>query len=439
MMRALFAAISGLRNHQLFMDTVGNNLANVNTSGYKASRVTFSDLLSQTISSGSAPNTNLGGINSKQIGLGAQIASIDVLQLQGSMQSTGKATDLAIQGDGFFILSNGLKQSYSRDGAFDIASDGSLVNPSTGMKVQGWTAINADGSVNTTGAISEVKILIGQSTVASPTGNTAAPLVAGVQPNPGATFAGNLDARAAVNDAGSVGMTAVDSQGRAHNVTLTFTNTSPNNWSVSAYSADTTLTGISTDPANPTALGNLAFGANGQLTTSPPQITMPIGPTTDTGATFGNTAFPNQIMLDFAKLTGLAATSEVAMSAQDGFTAGTLVAFRLGAKGEIVGVYTNGLTQNLGQLALANFVNPGGLTRAGGNLFDESASSGAVIIGKPGESGRGIASSGNLESSNVDLAREFTNMIIGQRGFQANARVITTSDEMLNDLVHLRQ
>lgn len=419
MMRALFAAISGLRNHQLFMDTVGNNLANVNTTGYKASRMTFSDLLSQTISSGSAPSGGLGSINSKQIGLGGQIASIDILQLQGSLQSTGKSTDLAIQGDGFFVLSNGSRQLYTRDGAFDIASDGSLVNPASGMKVQGWQA-DATGTISTTGPVESLNIPIGQQTVASETGS--------------ATFTGNLNATEdhleVPAPTATAGLTVVDSQGRAHTITITFTKTNVNEWTWSASESDTSITSVTTGGDTV-----ITFDANGAFDPANTASTLDI----DFDAAVTGAADITGLTLDFGDLSQLAANSEVAMSSQDGFVSGTLVAFRLGAQGEVVGIYTNGLTRNLAQLSLANFVNPGGLTRGGNNLFEESGSSGAPLIGTPGAGGRGIASSGNLESSNVDLSREFTNMIIGQRGFQANARVVTTSDEMLNDLVNLRR
>jgi flagellar hook protein FlgE len=424
MMRSLFAAISGLRNHQLLMDTIGNNLANVNTTGYKASRMTFSDLLSQTISSGSAPNpTGLGGINSKQVGLGAQIGSIDIIQAQGSLQTTGKATDLAIQGDGFFVLSNGSKNSFTRDGAFDIASNGALVNPANGMKVQGWQAVN--GVTDTTGATTDLLIPLGQSTIARETDNVA--------------LTGNLDTRAAAAATAQVGITVVDSLGTAHNVIVTFTKSAtPGQWTYAASTTDTSITSAAT------AGGTITFDTNGQVSSVNADATTPF---TDTLAvdydaavtTATDQTAANSIVLDFTGLTGLAAGSEVAMKSQDGFTSGTLVAFRLGSSGEVIGVYTNGSSQELGRLALANFANPGGLTRTGNNMFEESASSGAAIIGLPNSGGRGVATAGNLEGSNVDLSREFTSMITGQRGFQANARVITTSDEMLADLVNLRR
>lgn len=425
MMRSLFAAISGLRNHQLFMDVVGNNLANVNTTGFKASRMTFSDLLSQTIGSGSAPSaTGLGGVNSKQVGLGAQIAAIDVLQSQGSMQTTGKATDLAIQGDGFFVLSNGSKPSYTRDGAFDIDSKGKLVNPASGMKVQGWAAVN--GVVTPTGALTDLEIPLGQKTTAKETDNTA--------------LTGNLDSRAATGATAQVGLTIVDSLGKPHSITTTFTK----NAAVGRWDYATTFPVTDTDITTTTLTGFVTFGASGQITAVNADVTTPFTDTLAVDFAAAVTAATdltaaNAVVVDFTGLTGLASTSEVAMKSQDGSTAGTLVSFRLGAAGEVVGVYSNGLAQNLGQLALANFGNPGGLTRAGSNLFDESGSSGAALVGVPGGGGRGVATAGNLESSNVDLSREFTNMIIGQRGFQANSRVITTSDELLQELVNLKR
>lgn len=424
MMRALFAAISGLRNHQLFMDVVGNNLANVNTTGFKSGRMTFSDLLSQTVSSGSAPTATLGGTNSKQIGLGSQISSIDIVQSQGSLQTTGKTTDLALQGEGFFILSNGLRNVFTRDGAFDIASDGALVNSSNGMKVQGWAANATTGAIDTTAGLTSINIPIGQSTTAKETDNIV--------------LAGNLDSTAATYSLGppevggkaAVGLTVVDSLGKAHTVTLTFTKLAgAGQWAYAATEADAAITSA-------TLAGTITFSAAGAFV-SATDGTLEVDHASPPGATDQTAA--NQINIDFTRMTGLATTSEATMTSQDGSVAGTLIAFKLGNSGEVVGVYSNGQSKNLGQLAVASFLNPGGLTRAGGNLFEESASSGAAAVGTPGTSGRGTASAGNLESSNVDLSKEFTNMIIGQRGFQANARVVSTSDEMLQELVNLRR
>ena len=435
MMRALFAAISGLRNHQLFMDTVGNNLANVNTTGYKSSRMTFTDLLSQTISAGSAPTGNLGGVNSKQIGLGSQVASMDIIQLQGSLQTTGKTTDLAIQGDGFFILSDGSKSVYTRDGAFDISADGSLVNPTTGLKVQGWLPDPTTGVLLTSGPTEALLIPLGQKTSARATGGALAGEF-------DVSFTGNLDSRAVPTDLASAGLTIVDSLGQSHTITLTFENTGVGTWDVTA-TANPLDTAISSVTLGGTGAHTLVFDGSGQLdlTAFPNDMTLDVDfDATVTGANDmdGGVTSPS-LLLDVSKFTQLAQTSDVAMRSQNGFTAGTLITFNVGAGGEIQGVFSNGATQILGQLALAAFSNPGGLSRQGGNVFLTTGSSGEALIGTPGSEGRGVATAGNLEMSNVDLSKEFTNMIIGQRGFQANARVVTTTDEMLNDLVNLRR
>lgn len=436
MMRSLFSAIAGLRNHTTYMDVVGNNLANVNTTGYKASRLTFSDLLSQTIAAGSAPQAGLGGVNGKQVGLGSQVGSIDILEAQGSLQSTGKDTDLAISGSGFFILKDGSSaQHFTRDGAFDLDATGRLVSPGTGLKVQGFNATN--GVISLTGGLQDLVIPLGESTVA---GQTAS-----------ANFAGNLNARSQVGDVAQASLTVVDSQGAAHLVTVTFTNASANNWTITATTTDPSLV-AGASATNPQTLTlnstSLVFDSNGVLTTPAPTgnpptqtLTLNVGPTTDTAATFGtvtNNVSSNTVSLDFTKLSQLAELSEVSMTQQDGFQAGTLSSFRVSPSGGITGIYTNGHTRLLGQLALANFQNPGGLSRISQNMFDESPSSGPALTGVPGAGGLGVTSSGNLEASNVDLSREFTNMIIGHRGFEANARVISTADSMLEVLVNLR-
>src|SRR5512140_11438 len=198
MLRSMFSAISGLRGHQIMMDVIGNNIANVNTVGFKAGRVNFQDILSQTLHGATAPSGGLGSIDPAQIGLGMTVAGIDVLQTQGNLQSTGKTTDMAIQGDAFFIQSDGNATYYTRDGAFDIGLDGSLSNPASGMKVQGWQA-DADGTVDITQPITNLVIPIGQRTTALATSNI--------------TIGGNLDAGADVGDSVPTTMTVFDSLG----------------------------------------------------------------------------------------------------------------------------------------------------------------------------------------------------------------------------------
>ena len=393
MLRSMFSAISGLRGHQIMMDVIGNNIANVNTVGFKSGRVNFQDILSQTLHGATAPQGGLGSINPAQIGLGMTVAGIDVLQTQGNLQSTGKTTDMAIQGDGFFVESDGAGTYYTRDGAFDIALDGSLANPASGMKVQGWQA-DAAGKIDITQPISNLVIPIGQRTTALATSNV--------------TLSGNLDAGAAVGTSVPTTMTVFDSLGIAHSVKVTFTKTAANQWDWAA-TKDAADAGITITPAAGVNQGTLTYSSGGVFSASTGTLSFafPDGATSTTPA------------ISLAQMTQFSGTSQPS-GQTDGFTSGTLVTFAVGNAGELSGVYSNGQTQVLGQIALANFLNSAGLLRAGQNNF-------------------AATSTGALEMSNVDLATQFTGMITAERGFQANSRVITTSDEMLQELVNLKR
>jgi len=421
MLRSMFAAISGLHGNQTMMDVIGNNIANVNTVGYKSGRVNFQDIMSQTIHGATAPQGGLGSINPAQIGLGMTVAGIDVLQTQGNLQSTGKTTDMAIQGDGFFIESDGSSTYYTRDGAFDIALDGSLGNPASGMKVQGWQA-DSDGNIDMTQPITNLVIPIGQRTTALATSAV--------------TLSGNLDAGAATGTAVPTTMTVFDSLGVSHSVKVTFTKTAANTWTWEA-TADPTDTGINitqtaADPGPPAVApinnGTLTFTTSGveSASTGTLAFTFPDGAKATTPA------------IDLTQLTQFSGTSQPA-GQTDGFTSGTLTTFAVGDAGTLSGVYSNGQTQVLGQIALASFLNSAGLLRSGQNNFSATSASGAASIGAAGTGGRGTVTTGALEMSNVDLATEFTGMITAERGFQANSRVITTSDQMLQTLVSLGQ
>ncbi len=508
MIRSMLAAVSGMRNHQTFLDVIGNNIANVNTVGFKSSRVIFSDILSQLAHGASAPQQGRGGINPLQVGLGMQVGGVDTIQTQGNFQSTGKFTDLAIEGDGFFILSDGTRKFYSRDGSFDVAIDGTLVNPTTGMKVQGWM-VGASGSVDTTQPLTEITIpfnatmagqpsttitmrgnldagtpvtgannygaitqsnanggvatLSGTYTGVNPTNYVVriASVVAGTGEVTGiqvstdggknfgaviATSAGNpvnignglsiaipTNVNNAVNDTYSfsgaqpidTNVGVYDSLGTLHNVKVTFRKTGLNSWT---WLASTTETGTTVTPNTPTSFTFSTTGTyTGQIPAGTIQLTLPNG-----------AASPAQLNLDLSSMSQLAGTSE-AHATSDGGPAGSLVSFSIGQAGDVMGVYSNGLNKQIGQIALAKFSNPAGLLKSGKNLFETSANSGDAEVGAPGTGGRGQVSSGYLEMSNVDLALQFTNMIMAERGFQANSRVITASDEMLQDLVNLKR
>ena len=417
MMRALFAAIGGLRNHITYMDVVGNNIANVNTTGFKSSRVTFQDMLSQTLAGASAPTTDRGGTNPTQVGLGMTVRGIDVLHLQGSLQATGKLTDFAVQGRGFFVVKEGSRSFYTRDGAFDIAVSGELVNPSNGFKVQGWNS-NSSGVVDTTAPIGSITIPFGQAV--APQESTAV------------TFVGNVDSRLA--DTSSINSTidVYDSLGNTHAVQLTFTKNGVNTWNVSATSTSSDVSGVTFD------IASLVFNSDGALTTPDPSTTPPT-PLKMTVTFAGGVQQTSPIVtnIDVTGVTQFATEGNVSMTFNNGYSAGALVSFSVGPAGDITGIFSNGINRPIGQLAMAMFTNPAGLQRAGANNFETTSNSGVAIVGTPGTGGRGSIGTGVLEGSNTDLAREFTNVILAQRGFQASSRVISTSDELLQDLVSL--
>ena len=415
MIRSMSSALSGLRNHQLMLDVVGNDIANVSTIGFKSSSTVFADVLSQTLSGAGAPGGTTGGTNPAQIGLGSRLVGTVQSFTQGALQRTGRPTDVAIEGDGFFVVTNGQGQFYTRAGAFDLDAAGNLVTPD-GMIVQGWQADMA-GGINTNAQIGPVRIQVGE-------------LLPPVQSS-AVDIGGNLSADAAVGDAVTMTLTGHDEQGTAVPVNLTFTKTAADQWTVTATAGEPAvdITASLTDNV-------LTFDGTGELT-GPADRNINIAAAAIPG-------FPNAISLDLGaagapgRVTQYAGTSTAAITNQNGSAAGSLQAFSVSPDGTIVGKYSNGRTRAIGQLALAVFTNPGGLERTAG-VWRESPNSGLAQIGTPSSGGRGKLSAGMLEMSNVDLAEEFTRLIVAQRGFQGNARVVTTADEILQEVVNLRR
>lgn len=406
MMRSLFSGVSGLKNHQTRMDVIGNNIANVNTVAFKAGRVNFEDILSQTVEGARSPQTGgMGGVNPKQVGLGMGISSIDTLFTPGSLQSTDNPTDFAVQGEGFFIVSDGSQVYYTRDGAFKTSADGALVN-SNGFRLQGWMA-DADGNIDSTQALQNITIPVGAQMKPKATAQIA--------------FEGNLDANATSGSQWITSVQVYDSLGNPHNLTITFENTAANAWTWEA-----TLDGGTT----PGGTGNITFDANGSIssggTGTANFILMPV-------------AQDINLSIDFSQLTQFGGNPTAYINFQDGYEAGSLDMVSTDSGGVLTGIFTNGQSKALAQIALATFSNPGGLLKEGGNLYQISNNSGLPNIGTADSGGRGSIAVGKLEMSNVDLAQEFTNMIVTQRGFQANSRVITTSDEMLQDLINIKR
>jgi len=414
MMRSLFAGVSGLQNHQVRMDVIGNNIANVNTIGFKYSRATFKEALSQTLAAASAPQGNRGGVNAQQVGLGSRLGSIDVIHTQGGTQSSSSETDLAIEGDGFFILVDGDKRYYTRAGMFEFDGTGTLVSKLNGLPVLGFLP-DATGVISSN-STQLTKIQISEA-VRSITPQATSEVV----------LSGNISS--ALNDGESVVRiaTVYDVNGDTHRVLVTFTKQSTNNWTWSARLEED-------DPSVSRGSGTIVFNDNGTIdsgqsgTVTIPASALPLVEYTDL-----------EFTLNLNGVRQFADETSVVVLRQNGLPKGELDGISIDRSGVLIGSYSNGLIKELGQIALARFENPPGLLKVGDTMFAESVNSGNAVIGLANTSGLGAIMSNSLEMSNVDLSNEFTEMIITQRGFQANSRIITSADEMLQELVNLKR
>ena len=548
-MDALFTAVTGLEANQQMLDVVGNNLANENTTGYQGQTVNFSDLLYQTLNQATGPTATLGGTNPIQTGTGVQVTSIGTNTQQGTLQATGNNLDMAIQGNGYFVLNNGSQSYYTRDGAFGVNANGYLIDPATGDLVQrtgtigegaGGTPVFQSASDNNIllptkteipAAATSTVTLQGNLT-ASATGPVAQVLtsssaftsssvaatlntklnsldsnvtpytagdsitLSGVDANGNAvnatvpvtanTTVGNLitainsdfqGVTASLNSTGHIvvqsnttgpsnlnvsiadttgdtgnsnwssstlavttpgangtdvatSIQVYDSQGNAHTLNLTFEKQANNTWNLTAGVAASDGTIVNG------TISNLSFNQNGSFS----QVN---GTTQSISVQFKGMNTPQQIGFSFGTsggfsgLTELGGASSAAAIQQNGFAPGTLSNLSIGQDGTISGVFSNGQTLAIAQLAIASFANPGGLDRIGGNFYSTSANSGAALVGAGETAGRGTVQSGELESSNVDVSTEFTNLIIAQRGFEVNAHVVTTGDQILGDLINI--
>jgi flagellar hook protein FlgE len=392
MLRSLYAGISGLRSHQTMLDVTGNNIANVNTTAFKSSSTQFQDTLSQLTQGASGPQTGIGGTNPAQVGLGVLVAGISTNFAQGSTQATGKASDLMISGDGFFVTRQGNQTSYTRAGAFDFDAEGRLTSPD-GSLVQGWSAV--DGVVADGGLVSDIQLPL----------NAISPGVATTK----ATMGGNLPSDAAAGTVLVRDIEVFDATGDARSLSLTFTKTAAG-WDVG---------GVDSAAPGTTVTSSLTFANGAQTSTGLMTV--------------------NGVALDLSKVSGFASLTSVATTDKDGRAAGKLESYTLSKDGTLIGSFSNGASQALARVVLATFTNPSGLEKAGSSSYRATFNSGDVQIGAPGADGFGSLTSGALEMSNVDLSQEFTNLIVAQRGFQANARIITTSDEVLQELTNLKR
>ena len=437
MMRSLWSGVAGLRTHQLEMDVIGNNIANVNTTAYKSQATGFSDVLYQTVKSGTGAGENVGSTNTSQVGLGSKVASIYTnITAPGSMQTTGNAFDMMITGDSFFIVSTdgGATRNYTRDGAFTIDAEGNLVTQNNGYYVMGTMGT---GGVPD-GAATERLTLINERTNTMPGSATKEAYVKG-----------NLDSLDGVlndEEGRSITIDAYGSDGERYNLKLRFTDAGDeedNTFKMSLVSVrDQNGNYIQNDTENSFDL--VYDNHNGRL--------MSAGGNTNGFVSLnfsGAASALGPINLNLNSTTNYAGTMSGHSSTLNGYKGdeqglnmgyanGNMVELSIGTDGSVHARYNNGQTVKIAQIAVAQFNNAMGLEKAGDNLYAESLNSGAAQVMDVTKDG-GYITSGVLEASNVDLAKEFTDMITTQRGFQANSKVITTSDEMLQLLKSLKR
>jgi len=427
-LNALFIGSSGLATNSSALDVIGNNLANINTTGFKGQRMVFKDVVYQTLGVGTSASSTTGGVNPTQVGFGVGVGSVGALFTQGNLNPTGRDLDAGIQGTGFFVVRNGQEQAFTRSGSFGVDSAGYLVDPGTGFRAQRFGAVG-EGS-----ATLPAFQVPGNLDIQIPFGS-GAPGFATSE----ATFQGNLSSSLQVGQSGTTAIQIYDSQSTPRALTITFTKTAQN-----TYSASATVSGVTPDA------------------TATPPVAVALSPTTisfdSTGLLVGTAGQPVMLGLDITGVTGIAdqhidlqlgnagtasglsqfggATTVSAVN-QNGSGFGTLTDVSIDSNGVLQGKFTNGRTIGLAQLAVAGFNNEDGLLRSGGNYFQASVASGEALIGVAGQGGRGTVVGGSLESSNVDIAGEFAKLIVAQRGFEVNAKTISTTSDTLQSLVNI--
>ncbi len=412
------AGLSGLNANSTYLSVIGNNLANINTIGYKTSAVSFADLVSQTVGGTS--------INPMQVGLGVVTGSISPVFSQGAIENTREATNVAIQGNGFFVVRSDDGLSYTRAGNFSFNADGELVTPD-GLRVQGYTQVDPlTGQVMATGAPTDITVPPGVLRAPVATTNVRAQI--------------NLDANAPVNGAPNftTPVKIYDALGSPHTISINFERTAVGQWTYTATVPQADIDGGAGEFVLGT--GALTFDGNGQLTVPNADVVL-VGP-----AAWANGAAGNDIVWDITpppadkpSLTSFASASETSTITQNGAAAGQIDNIGIDADGRIVATFGAGQSVAVGQLALANFNNPKGLMKMGANRYGESQAAGIANIGIAGTGGRGTLIGSAIEQSNVDIAQEFTQMILAQRGYQANSRTITVSDEILVETLSLKR
>lgn len=421
---SMYTGITGMQGQGEALAIYGDNIANANTTGFKVSRPEFQDVVAKSLK---------GLLGGNQIGRGTRLAAVNPIFSQGSIVQTESTTDLAISGDGFFVMNGVDGRSYSRNGAFHFDKDGKLVN-ADGYRVQGFVAdengkvtsklsdLSVDRTVVDAKKTSEVKMFMNLDLRAD-----KALQFDPKRPDQTSNFA--------------TGVAVYDTAGTPHTVTLYFNKSNDGEWTWRAMAKGEEVVNGKPGTMVEQAKGRLLFDNDGRLSQ---QIT------DRSEFNFNKGALPNQeIRFDFGEdrknggaglsVTQYGTNSETYKSVQDGYTAGTLAGLTFNEEGMLAAVYTNGQNMNLAQVALAKFENPEGMFKTGQNRYRESRLSGAPTIGAPQSGGRGAVSSKTIEASTTDIASEFINLMGAQRNFQANSKVISTADEMMQEVINLKR
>jgi flagellar hook protein FlgE len=427
--------LSGLTAAQGQLQSVSNNLANINTDGYKDQTLTFADVFSQN------GNTNGSG-DPVQTGSGVTISSTDANFTEGSLNATGTPSNMALSGNGFFVTqsASGLPD-YTRAGDFATNKAGQITTPS-GELVLGYPATN--GVVNTSAALQPLQVGTGVTSpaVASTTFNISA----------------NLNASSVVGNTASSSLPVYDSLGAAHTLSVTYTMSAPNTWSYAVTIPSSDLSPAPTGTATTVASGTLNFNSSGVLvSTLPTGATTPVAPSAGIAITMPPAAVPPAAQTAFANgaatmpltwnlvaagaptITQTSTASATSATSTNGFASGTLQTYAVQPDGTISGTFTSGQTLALGQVAVAAFANNQGLVAIGNNNYQATAASGAAVVGVAGTGGRGTVIGGSVEQSNVNIATEFSKLIVAQQAYSANAKSITTFNQVSQATIAMLQ
>jgi flagellar hook protein FlgE len=450
MERSLLAAVSGIEANQTYLDVIGNDVANTDTVAYKSQSTFFTDLLAEQVAAGSAPpGTTVGaGVNPIAVGSGVRVGAVSTDLSEGSLEQTGQPTDVAIQGSGYFVVVQGGQTLYTRDGHFTLDANGDLAT-TTGGLVQGWQA-TAGGTIDTAAPPTAISIPTGLDMKARETstftlgGNL--PVWNGSGTPPVATF--TYDGYDALGDTVPVTFTFTGVKGQANEWTMQASVPNAQGQATNLFSTPPT---VAFDPTTGEISVANSSGGSGTLVKNPDGSVTFLVDQTGTGSTATMTNMPSNYSFQpgdvwgftfpapgtSGEVTQFNTQQTITVTSQDGSAAGLLVNFSIGQDGVVTGTFSNGLSQPIAQIALATFANPQGLDSVGGLMYLPSANSGPALVGTAMTGGRGSLVGGSLEMSNVNLAKELTDLVVAQEAYQANTKVIATSATVLQSLVNM--